>query len=75
MNVTIAEAKARFSELLRRAEAGQQIVVTRHGRPVATISAPPRPVAASSLIGAMKGRIRIAEDFDELGPEWDKYLR
>lgn len=30
-----ADAKARFSELLARAEAGETIVISRHGRPVA----------------------------------------
>ncbi|HEX8262298.1 MAG TPA: type II toxin-antitoxin system prevent-host-death family antitoxin [Allosphingosinicella sp.] len=31
----VADAKARFSELLARAEAGETIVISRHGRPVA----------------------------------------
>jgi prevent-host-death family protein len=36
--VTVAEAKARLSELLRRAElSGERIVVTRRGKPVAQI--------------------------------------
>lgn len=30
----VAEAKARFSELIGRAEAGDDIVITRHGTPV-----------------------------------------
>lgn len=32
-----AEAKARFSELLDRAEAGEQVTISRHGRPVAKL--------------------------------------
>lgn len=41
----VAEAKAKFSEMLRRAGEGEEIVVTSHGRPVARIVAPeaPRP--------------------------------
>lgn len=36
--VAVAEAKSRFSDLLRRAEyGGERIVVHRHGRPVAAI--------------------------------------
>ncbi|TIU37387.1 MAG: type II toxin-antitoxin system prevent-host-death family antitoxin, partial [Mesorhizobium sp.] len=31
MNVSIAEAKAKLSELVSRAEAGEEIVLTRHG--------------------------------------------
>lgn len=33
----VADAKARFSELLARAEAGEEIVIRRHGRPVAKL--------------------------------------
>jgi len=33
----VADAKARFSELLARAEAGETIVIRRHGRPVAKL--------------------------------------
>ncbi|MCU0832012.1 MAG: type II toxin-antitoxin system prevent-host-death family antitoxin [Rhizobiaceae bacterium] len=33
------EAKNRFSELIERAERGEEVVVTRHGKPVVRISA------------------------------------
>ncbi|GAA2846345.1 prevent-host-death family protein [Aminobacter aminovorans] len=75
MNVSIAEAKAKFSELIKRAEAGEEIIVTRHGKAVATIAAPPKAdTTRASPIGAMKG-IWIWDDFDELGPEWDDYIK
>ncbi|MEI9964545.1 MAG: type II toxin-antitoxin system prevent-host-death family antitoxin [Caulobacteraceae bacterium] len=38
----IAEAKARLSELIARAEAGEEVILARGGKPVATI----RPMAA-----------------------------
>jgi prevent-host-death family protein len=31
------EAKARLSELIHKAEAGETVVITRHGRPVARL--------------------------------------
>jgi prevent-host-death family protein len=37
--VSVAEAKANLSELLRRAEAGEEILVARNGHPVAKLSA------------------------------------
>ena len=52
MDIPVTEAKARLSELIRRAEAGEDIVLTRHGKPAARIvpaapppdaRAPPRP--------------------------------
>jgi prevent-host-death family protein len=38
MNVPISEAKARLTDLVRRAEAGDEIVLTRHGRPVVRLA-------------------------------------
>ena len=35
-----AEAKARFSELLDRAEAGEEITIRRHGKVVARLTRP-----------------------------------
>lgn len=34
----VYDAKARFSELIDRAEKGEEIIVTRHGRPVARVA-------------------------------------
>ena len=33
MKVTVSEAKAQLTELVRRAEAGDEVILTRHGRP------------------------------------------
>lgn len=38
MEIAVADAKPIFSELLRRANAGEEVVVTRHGRPYARIA-------------------------------------
>ncbi|ESX81846.1 MULTISPECIES: type II toxin-antitoxin system prevent-host-death family antitoxin [unclassified Mesorhizobium] len=74
MNVSIAEAKAKLSELVSRAEAGEEIVLTRHGKVAARI-VPPAVAESLPRIGALKGKIWIADDFDELGPEWDEYVK
>jgi prevent-host-death family protein len=37
MKISIKEAKNKFSEIVRRAEAGERVVVTRDGMPVADI--------------------------------------
>ena len=58
MTISIAEAKARFSELVRRAEGGEEIIVTRHGKMVARlVPANANPTECSSLNGAMTGKI------------------
>jgi prevent-host-death family protein len=41
-NVTVVEAKSRFSALLAEVEAGEEIAVTRHGKVVARL-VPDRP--------------------------------
>lgn len=63
MQVTISEAKAHFAELLKAAEAGETIVVTRHGKPVARIEGV-EDRANLPGIGALKGQIWMADDFD-----------
>ena len=77
MNVPIAEAKAKFSELVKRVEAGEEVLVTRHGKVVARLAPPAIPIATKKpLLGAFRDeKFWMADDFDELGPEWDEYLR
>jgi prevent-host-death family protein len=76
MNISIAQAKSQFSELVKRVESGEEIVITRHGKPVVNMTpAHSKPENAPSLIGALEGKVWIAEDFDTLGPEWDEYVR
>jgi prevent-host-death family protein len=41
VDVGTYEAKARLSELIDKAEAGEIVVITRHGRPVARLVAEP----------------------------------
>jgi prevent-host-death family protein len=63
MQVTISEAKAHLAELLKAAEAGETIVLTRHGKPVARLVGMEDPVSLPR-IGALKDQIWIADDFD-----------
>ena len=37
MNIPVSEAKGQLTELVRRAEAGEDVVLTRHGHPVARL--------------------------------------
>ena len=52
VTVNLAQAKARLSELLDKVEAGEEVVVTRHGRAVAHIvpaAHPKRPLPLDEL--------------------------
>jgi prevent-host-death family protein len=51
-SVSVADAKAGFAALVARAEAGENIIVTRNGRPVACLAPlPSRPVIYGDLVG------------------------
>jgi prevent-host-death family protein len=39
MKIAVSEAKGQLAELVRRAEAGEEVILTRHGHPAARISA------------------------------------
>ena len=65
---SIANAKDKFSELIDRAEKGEDVVITRHGRPIikfTAVTAPPRRLTDAE-IDAMRARSktrgRLSED-------------
>lgn len=44
MHVSVSAAKGQLTELMRRAEAGEEVVLTRHGRPaVRLVPVKPKP--------------------------------
>jgi len=48
--MNIAEAKSKLSELVARAEAGEEVVIARNGKPAVRITAvEPKPKAARRL--------------------------
>lgn len=65
---TVSEAKAHLSELIETVCAGQDVIISRAGKPVAILSAYERDRRPRSP-GALKGRIHIKEDFDTLPPD------
>ena len=40
ITINLAQAKARLSELLDKVEAGEEVIITRHGRAVAHVQHP-----------------------------------
>ncbi len=61
------EAKTRLSQLVERAEAGEEIVIARNGKPaVRLVPVEEEPRSLASVRGAWRGRVSMAEDFDEL---------
>jgi len=66
--VNIYEAKTQLSRLVERAEAGEEIIIARGGRPAARL-VPFRPRAVQRKPGRMRGRIRLGADFDAPLPD------
>lgn len=70
--VTATAAKASFLRLLDETAAGEEIEITRHGRPVARLVPPRGP---GSLKGLFQGQARTAVDNEEelfsTGEEWN----
>jgi prevent-host-death family protein len=66
MQVTnISEAKAQLSALIGKVLAGEEVVIGKAGKPVAKLIRYERR-CEGRLPGALKGKIKIAKDFDEL---------
>jgi prevent-host-death family protein len=65
--VGMHEAKTKLSQLVERAQAGEDIVIARNGKPVARLVPVEQPKTSfASLRGIWRGQVRTADDFDEL---------
>ena len=69
--VNIGEAKANFSRLLARAEAGERIVIARAGHPIAAL-APITHARPPRLPG--DDRVVIHDNFDDPLPDFEEYM-
>lgn len=66
--VNIQDAKTHLSRLVDRAARGEEIIIAKAGKPVARLM----PLAAYGRrrrLGLLKGKIKIAPDFDAPLPE------
>jgi prevent-host-death family protein len=64
MDVTLADAKDHLPELIHAVEGGECVVITRDGKPVAQITAPP-PVRRRVELGTMRDRIQLHPGWDD----------
>lgn len=61
----IHEAKTHLSRLVERAAAGEEIIISKAGQPMARLGPIPK-AATPRKPGRWRGRVVIHEDFDEL---------
>jgi prevent-host-death family protein len=61
----VHEAKTHFSRILQQVETGEEIVISRAGKPIAKV-VPLHPKVRRTGRGSLRGQIHIPDDFDEL---------
>jgi prevent-host-death family protein len=66
--VNIHEAKTELSKLVERAEAGEEIVIARAGKPAAKL-VPVTKSRGRRRLGLLDGRFRVPENFNAPLPE------
>jgi prevent-host-death family protein len=66
--VNIYDAKTRFSQLVDKAAAGEDVVVCRNGKPIARITRLEGRQKQRLVFGVLKGKVKIARDFDAALP-------
>jgi prevent-host-death family protein len=66
--VNVHAAKTQLSKLLDQAEAGDEVIIARAGKPVARLVAiaPPKP---TRTLGLLAGKLRLRDDFDAPLPD------
>jgi prevent-host-death family protein len=65
--VNVHEAKTHFSQLLKRVAGGEEIVITRAGKPVARLVPLEKP--ARRILGRDRGLFVVPDDFNDALPD------
>lgn len=68
IQVNIHEAKTHLSRLLERVAAGEEIIISKAGRPMARLIPLTKPLS-NRVPGLDRGIIHVPEDFDAPLPE------
>ena len=69
MEVSVAGAKAKLSELLKQVEAGEKVTITRRGKPVAVLS------PAEKVYKPLPSRAAFRESVERTGKSAVEELR
>jgi antitoxin (DNA-binding transcriptional repressor) of toxin-antitoxin stability system len=69
----IAEAKARFSEMVQKAMLGEEVIIAKDHKPVLQLVAL-EPSTQPRKPGSAKGQVWMADDFDETPEDFKGYV-
>ncbi len=67
--VNIYEAKTDLSRLVDKASKGETFIIAKAGTPLAKLG-PIEPKSRKFKFDLMKGRVKVAPDFDDPLPDW-----
>ena len=68
LKVNIHEAKTHFSRLLARVSKGEEIIISKAGKPIARL-VPTEETMTKRIAGSAKGAVIISDNFDAPLPE------
>lgn len=72
--VSIEEAQSRMSDLIDRVHAGEELIITKDGFPVAVLIAPPENVPKTRRLGTLQGTVTyMASNFDAPLDDFQEY--
>ncbi|MBS0380718.1 MAG: type II toxin-antitoxin system Phd/YefM family antitoxin [Proteobacteria bacterium] len=66
-SINIYEAKTHLSKLVDQAAAGEDVLISRAGKPVARLTALQEPKRVVRF-GLLKGSVKVSKDFDAALP-------
>ncbi len=74
--ITVQEAQGDLAEIIERLLAGEEIVITRDDKPVATLRATGQaPSPKQRQLGTLKGSVLyMAPDFDAIPEGFEEYV-
>ena len=68
----VGEAKAHFSELVRKALLGEEVIIAKDHKPLLKL-VPLQPSTRARRPGSAKGQVWVAPDFDETPRDFKAY--
>lgn len=69
-SINIHDAKTHFSRLVDAVAGGETVIIAKAGRPVAhLVPVPPESSEKKSLVGFMRGRGAVPDDFDTMAQD------
>ena len=67
--VNIYDAKTQFSQLVDKAASGEDVIISRSGKPLVRLTRLEGERKPRIKFGVLKGKVRVAADFDAALPD------